>query len=174
MLGGGATTNERKRTRERTRRTQKQGEVSDISCPKSLHYNNVQGPILLMHNEMMPIMNSKQSRCPGGLLNCEQRQLSLDRTRTKNKVTFFKKFTLRGQKVHNILVICLQSARTQIERKRGQKHKRSKGPASPVWFTIKEIDSPLRVFQCFCVPPHSLSLSLLLLHCHPNTNPVQM
>lgn len=36
-----AMTKGRKRTRERTRHTQKQGEISDFSCSLSLHYNNV-------------------------------------------------------------------------------------------------------------------------------------
>ncbi len=60
-VGGGLTTKERKRTRERTRHTQKQREISDFSCSQSLNYNNVQGPILLIHNGMIPIINSKRN-----------------------------------------------------------------------------------------------------------------
>lgn len=66
--GGGATTKERKRTRERTRHTQKQGEISDFSYSQSLHYDYVHGPISLIHNEMIVITNSKRNHWPRGLL----------------------------------------------------------------------------------------------------------
>lgn len=54
MMGGQCVTRDRKRTRP----------ISDFSCFQSLHYNNVQGLILLMHNSMIPIINIKLNNWP--------------------------------------------------------------------------------------------------------------
>ena len=48
---------ERKNKRHTEKQTQR--ELSDFSCFQSLNYNNVQGPILLIHNGMIPVIQSK-------------------------------------------------------------------------------------------------------------------
>ena len=52
---------EKEQETEQDLHTQKQGDILGFSCSQSPHYNNVQGPILLIHNGMIPIINSQRN-----------------------------------------------------------------------------------------------------------------
>lgn len=55
---GGGGWSDAEREEKNKWKTQKQREISDFSCAQSLHYSNVQGPISLIHNGMIPIIHN--------------------------------------------------------------------------------------------------------------------
>lgn len=148
-------------------KTHRDEERDQISPARSLHYNNVQGPILLINNGMIPIINSKWIHwMQQHIVPVRRSRLAYNHTHTHTSKILFLAW---NNCINNILILYLCPINT-LNRKITKTKVKYKVTLPPVRFTI------ILLFISFTTSafPDSHSLSLSLLHCHPNTNPVQM